>query len=246
MMYKIYCKAKAILKKQSAIWVTIILTIVFCFIIPCAFAKNINFYFSWIAAVSGVATMFLAFSLFDRLDSKKAAFGRELDAVDKLASSLFNIDFFAIVGSRIKFDNPGEREFVKFSINNSSLGYAKNVLSPYSNLKVYFSPGIVENLRAVSYHAHNIWVPLSIKEAMKPSVFPDRIKLMNADFLDDFVLLTSAEELVIEKKLFYSFSYEDRIINNHGDYLLMLEKLLSTFAEYYSDRLGVIPDFQGH
>jgi hypothetical protein len=241
-------KAKKNIKKQSTIYIIIVLTVIFAFILPLLLANNLNFYFSWISAVSGVATMFLAFSLFDKLDSKKAAFSRELDAVDKLASALFNVDFYAIVGNRSIFkDGPLlYRDYLKFSLNRTALKFAGDHIEKFGTLDVYFSREMIEKLRPVAEISQNIWIPVHLKNILKPVVFADRMTRLSSDNDKDFILITTREQARIKTQEIYSFSYDDMVIADYADLHKKYELILKALSDYYSDRLGVEPDFQGH
>jgi hypothetical protein len=127
-----------IVQKHFDIIKTVIVTATICLLVPILINVQPQLYLAWISTFSSIATMFLAFFLFDKFDSKKSAFVREADAVDALSSYLFNIRYFIVKTtasdySNLVFKNTGER----FIYNRSGLTAIK--MDEYNDLNVYFS-----------------------------------------------------------------------------------------------------------
>ena len=233
----------------------IALSILFIIDIPLIFGIDpFKDYMAFMSTASTIVTMLFAFFIYDKFDSKKAAFNKEVDAVENLTQSLIwmHLKFVRLNRKDIVNKRPDDVSILTtadFYLNWYNIDDKKKFHHDLPN-RVLFTDGALKEMGRVAQLAQNPWIPRDLSNLLKPLIIFSEIKLDYFSSSDENVIVVKTQEEKIHMhtsfyRVYYDVRNESLTIESFGDYIDKWEKVLTYLEEYYKNRFGDSPNFDG-
>lgn len=207
------------------------------------------------SAISGVVTMIFAIIIFDKFDSQKLAFGKEIESVENLTQSLIwlNLNFVKCTNKDLKNKNENHLNTLltaSFYLNWFNIHDKQKFPLIDQQSKVYFTKDAIEKIKLVANKGQNPWIPREITNSLKPIIiFSHAYKYVNMTDDNPFFIVKTSDSELNSDCILYDLSYnvrgEEFKIMNFKDYIQKWEKILITLTDYYNKKFGDAPNFDG-